>query len=116
MAAVLRIARGFAILLAFTLAGVGIAALLPFAFPGSIIGMLLLFAALLARLVRTEWVEEGADLLVRHMAVMFVPLGVGLVDHLGVLGQGALPFLLSTAVSTFVTMAAVGLTFKALRR
>lgn len=111
----LRILRDFAVLVACTLLGNYVASLLPFAFPGSIIGMLLLFGALVARIVRLEWVEMGAALLVRYMAVLFVPLGVGLVAYLGVLGRGALPFALSTIGSTLVTMAVVGLVYARVR-
>lgn len=111
----LRIVRDMAILLACTLAGECIAKLLPFPFPGSIIGMLLLFVALVTGLVKADWVERGATLLLRHMAVMFVPLGVGLVGYLGLLGGGALPFVLSTVVSTFATLAVVGLVFTRVR-
>lgn len=107
-----RIVRDFAIILACTLAGLWIATLLPFAFPGSIIGMLLLFAALATGVVKPDWVERGSNLLIRYMAVMFVPLGVGLVSYLGVLERGLLPFAISTVVSTFVTMAVVGLVFE----
>lgn len=110
-----RIVRDLAILLACTLVGEWIAGLLPFSFPGSIIGMLLLFAALGSGLVKADWVERGATLLLRHMAVMFVPLGVGLVAYLGLLGRGAFPFVLSTVVSTFATLAVVGLVFDRVR-
>jgi holin-like protein len=110
-----RILRDFAILVGCTLAGDWIARLLPFAFPGSIIGMLLLFAALATGVVKAEWVEQGSGLLIKYMAVMFVPLGVGLVDYLGLLSRGALPFLLSTVAGTFVTLAVVGVVFERVR-
>lgn len=111
----LRLVRDFAIILACTLAGLWVSELLPFPFPGSIIGMVLLFLALLGGLVKADWVEGGSSLLITWMAVMFVPLGVGLVDYLGLLGAGVVPFLLSTVVSTFVTMAVVGLAYERLR-
>ena len=111
----LRIVRDLAILLACTLAGEWIARLLPLAFPGSIIGMMLLFVALATGLVKADWVEQGSGLLLKYMALMFVPLGVGLIDYFGLLGGGMLPFALSTVVSTFVTMAVVGLVFDRVR-
>ena len=104
--------RAFAVILACTFAGQWIASLLPFAFPGSIIGMALLFAALATGLVKPAWIECGAELLLRYMALMFVPLGVGLVAYLGVLETGAVPFLLSTIASTLVTMLVVGFVFE----
>ena len=73
--------------------------------------MLLLFGLLSAGVVRADWVEQGSGLLARNMAVMFVPLGVGLVAYLDVLRDGVVPFALSTVVSTLVTMSVVAWTF-----
>lgn len=111
----LRLLRDLGIILICTLLGEWIAALLPFKFPGSIIGMLLLFAALASGMVKADWVKDGSNLLLKYMAVMFVPLGVGLVDYLGLLRAESAAFLISTVVSTFVTMAVVGLLYERLR-
>lgn len=110
-----RLMRDLALLFAFELLGQYIAHFLPFAIPGSVVGMLLLGAALIAGVVKLEWVEEGAALLIKYMAVMFVPLGVGLVAYLSVLQNAALPFMLSTVISTFVTMAVAGVVFEKMR-
>lgn len=74
--------------------------------------MILLFGLLSAGVVQADWVERGSGVLVRHMAVMFVPLGVGLVAYLDVLRDGIFPFALSTLVSTIVTMAVVAWAFE----
>ena len=53
--------------------------------PGPVVGMLLLFGALL---VRPRWVaglERGSEPLLRNMALFFVPAGVGIVTELRVL-------------------------------
>lgn len=73
--------------------------------------MLILFGMLSAGVVKVDWVDRGSGLLVSNMAAMFVPLGVGLVAYLDVLADGALPFALSTLVSTLVTMVVVAWTF-----
>ncbi len=59
--------RDFLVIVACLLAGKTLAVILPFAFPGSIIGMLLLFVLLSLQLVKLHWVELGAGLLLRHM-------------------------------------------------
>lgn len=110
-----RMARDLAVILAFMGAGRLLAGLLPFSFPGSIIGMLLLFCALAAGWARLEWVQDGAGLLLKHMAVMFVPVAVGLVGYLGLLERNATAFAVSTLLSTFVTMAVVGLAYQRMR-
>ncbi|WP_244081540.1 CidA/LrgA family protein, partial [Aeromonas caviae] len=52
----LRYLRDFLVIIACLLAGKAVAAILPFAFPGSIIGMLLLFVLLTLQIVRFSWV------------------------------------------------------------
>ncbi len=51
--------RDFMVIVACLLAGKSVAAILPFAFPGSIIGMLLLFVLLSLQLIKLHWVELG---------------------------------------------------------
>ena len=46
--------------------------------PSSIIGMLLLTAALKLRIVRLMWVDRVSDFLVKNLGFFFVPAGVGL--------------------------------------
>jgi holin-like protein len=73
--------------------------LLP-ALPGSILGLLLLTALLLAGVLRAEWVSPASDLLVRWMSLLFLPIGVGLVDQLDVLQQSWLGLLLVCIVGS----------------
>lgn len=47
--------------------GDALAALLPIAIPGSIIGMLLLFTLLSLQILPTKWVKPGCQLLIRYM-------------------------------------------------
>jgi len=112
---IIRAARDFALLFVFTFLGQWVAPHLPFTLPGSIVGMLFLFLALVLGIVKLDWIEQGSGLLIKYMAVMFVPLGVGLVAYLAVIRHGAFPFILSTLVSTFITMAVAGLIFERTR-
>ena len=75
---------GFALMLIFLFLGEGIRALgVPL--PGNILGMLLLTAALSLGLVRRAWIEGPVRFLLDNMALFFVPAGVGLVAHAGML-------------------------------
>jgi holin-like protein len=56
------------------------ARLLALRVPGNMLGMLLLFALLLAGVVPLRWIEQGAALLVRHLAFFFIPIAVGLMS------------------------------------
>lgn len=93
--------RDFLVILACLLVGKGIAAVLPFGFPGSIIGLLLLFILLSLQLVKLHWVHDGGQLILRHMALLFIPVAVGLLGYLEVLSDG-LWLIVSTALAGLV--------------
>lgn len=79
---ILRITRDFLVILACFKAGTAISAILPFRFPDSIIGMLLLFLLLNLQVVKLQWVEMGAGVLLKHMALLFIPVAVGLLGYI----------------------------------
>jgi holin-like protein len=74
-----------ALLLAFLGAGEAVAWAVRAPIPGSVLGMVLLTAALRAGLVRVAWVRPAADPLLRHMGLLFVPPGVGVMVHFDVI-------------------------------
>lgn len=49
---------------------------LPFAFPASVIGMILLFLLLLTGLLKIDHIREKSDFLLANMAFFFIPAGV----------------------------------------
>ena len=57
-----------------------VAAYLPFSFPSSVIGMILLFICLLAGVLKIEHIQEKADFLMENMAFFFVPAGVSVMN------------------------------------
>jgi len=73
-------------------------------FPGPVIGMLLLLLALRWPAVR-EPVAACAGFLLSHLSLLFVPVGVGVITHLGLLSQYGLRMLLVIALSTWVGLA-----------
>ncbi|WP_048150454.1 CidA/LrgA family protein [Palaeococcus ferrophilus] len=106
--------RGLAIIFGFYALGELLSRSLPV--PGSVMGMLLLLAALLAGIVELEWVENEAELFVRNMSVMFIPPGVGIVTYLGLLRSQALSIFTSLVVSFLVTLILTAKTVEFLRR
>ena len=56
------------------LVGEGIAAVLPFAFPASVLSMLLLFVLLLCGVLKVEHIREKGDFLLKNMAFFFIPV------------------------------------------
>ena len=80
-------------------AGYMLAHVLSLRLPGNLVGMLILFALLSGRLVRLEWIEEGASILTRHLAFFFIPIAVGLIAFREVFLQHGLPILGTLIVS-----------------
>lgn len=84
--------------------------------PGSIIGFILMFAALLLKLLPLRWVESGASLLLAFLPLFFIPATVGVMEYGDIfIGKGM--FLIAILIfSTLLTMAASGLTSQYLAR
>ncbi len=97
-----------ALILLFLAAGTFIADFFSISIPGSVIGMVLLTLALISGIVKKEHVKPFSELLINHMALFFVPAGVGLMVHTKTMEGELLPIILSVLVSTAVVMAATG--------
>jgi holin-like protein len=76
--------------------------------PGNLVGMVILAGILRARLVRMETVRPLADLLLRHMALFFVPAGVGMMRYLGLLRAEWLPIVGGCAAGVMAVLVVVG--------
>lgn len=101
--------RAFIIIYLCLYAGRGLSALLPVAIPGSILGMLMLFALLAFQLLPVHWVKPGCHLLIRYMALLFVPISVGVMNDMDILTAQFAPIVLSCIVSTLIVLVTVGL-------
>ena len=73
-------------------------------FPGPVVGMVLLLIALSSESVRGP-VSACADFLLSHLSLLFVPLGVGVMTHLPLLGQYGGRVLLAIVLSTWIGLA-----------
>ena len=109
--------RGLAWLLVFQSIGELLARGLSLPFPGPVVGMILLLPALQFDAVQKP-VSSCADFLLAHLSLLFVPVGVGVVTHLGLLADYGLRILLVVLVSTLVGLAVtvLGLTWLQRRR
>ncbi len=107
--------QGLAWLLVLQLVGEMLARALALPFPGPVIGMVLLPAALSLKSVRDS-VAQAASFLLQHLSLLFVPVGVGVITHLDVLGHYGLRLALVIVLSTWVGLAVTALTLRALLR
>jgi holin-like protein len=104
----------FSILLICQCLGEGIAFVLHLPVPGPVIGMLILFCALVLRPALLDAIQAAGDELLRHLSLLFVPAGVGIVVAAGGL-QGQWPAIAgAVVVSTLLTLAVTALVMKAL--
>lgn len=103
-------------LLLFQLVGEVIARGLDLPIPGPVIGMALLFLFLALRQGPGTDLQHTAQGLLRHLSLLFVPAGTGVMLHLHRLQDEWLPIVLSLIVSTAVTLAVTALVMQALSR
>lgn len=111
-----RYLRAFIILYLCLFAGNIIVVLLPFSVPGSIAGMLLLFVLLALQILPAHWVQPGCTLLMKNMTMLFLPIGIGVMNYYDTLSAQLLPILIACVVSTFVAMCAVALSSEYIHR
>lgn len=80
--------------------------------PGPLIGMLLLFVALLVRGGVPEALSETSGHLLRNLMLLFIPAVTGVMLHFERVGREWLPFLAAGIVGAAFTMAVTALTLR----
>lgn len=89
-----------AIIFGVCLAAEGIAALLPFTLPASVISMLLLLALLLSGIVKERHIDRVCRFFSDNMAIFFIPPTVGIMQYAGTLASCLIPFLIIALITT----------------
>ncbi|RLQ90963.1 CidA/LrgA family protein [Planomicrobium sp. Y74] len=84
--------------------------------PGSIIGFMLMFAALSLKLFPLRFVESTATLLLSFLPLYFIPATVGVIEYFDVFAGKGFFLIAVVIISTLLTMAASGLTSQYLGR
>ncbi|OBT12126.1 hypothetical protein A9264_03015 [Vibrio sp. UCD-FRSSP16_10] len=77
--------------------------------PGSVIGLLILFIALVTGAVKPHWVQPSASLLIRYMILLFIPISVGLMNHYQMLIDNALAIVVSTVLGSLFVLCVLSL-------
>ncbi|MDE2265782.1 MAG: CidA/LrgA family protein [Alphaproteobacteria bacterium] len=96
-------------LFACQLAGTALQILFALPVPGAVIGMLLLFVALLVRRNIPAGLQLTSLTLLRYLPLLFVPAGVGVMQQFGLLKREWLPISASLIGSIIITIAFTGL-------
>ena len=100
------------LILVFSFLGEVCRALIPLPIPASIYGMVLLFAALSLKIVKSEQVRDAGSFLTSILPVLFVTPVVNLMDCWAQIRADILPLAVIVVVTTILTFGAAGLVTK----
>lgn len=84
-------------------------------FPGSLLGLLMLLGGLLSGLVKLERVEQTANFLIQHLALLLVPLSVAIMIEWKLFSRDLPAIFISVMVSTFLVMGVTAKIMEALQ-
>lgn len=99
-----------ALLFAVCLGSIAISEILPFSFPVSIISMIILFILLCTKIIKEHQIAEIGDALLKNMAFLFIPAGVGIMEYFELLKGQAIILLFICLITTLLTFLASALT------
>ncbi|MFF2752336.1 CidA/LrgA family protein [Psychrobacillus sp. NPDC058041] len=104
----IRVIIQVGILFIFSLIGTLIVHSLHIKFPGSIVGLILLFISLYFKLIPVSFIKEGAGFLLSILALFFVPATVGVMNYPELLSVHGFLVLIAVMVSTIFTIVVSG--------
>ncbi|CQR46366.1 Antiholin-like protein LrgA [Paraliobacillus sp. PM-2] len=88
----------------FLFLAIGLKQLLSIPLPASMIGLVLLFLALFLRIIKLEWVEQGANWLMAELLLFFIPSAVGIVNYNEIASWQGVEIVFIIGISTFIVM------------
>ncbi len=103
-----------ALIFGVCLVGVGVEALLPVAFPASVVSLILLMLLLFTGVIKEGYIRTAAHFLTANMAFFFLPSFVGMIEHVELIRSYALPLILIVVLTTPVVYLAAGWTVRLL--
>lgn len=106
----------FATLLVFQTIGEAIAHGLSLPIPGPVIGMVLLLCYLLLRKEAAQQLAPTANGLLRHMSILYVPAGVGVLVYAHRIATEWLPITLALLISTIAALVVTALVVRGLQK
>lgn len=106
------ILNGMAILLFCQLLGEVIVRLFNWPIPGPVLGMLLLLGVLMLRKRSSHDLDLTADGLLKYLALLFVPAGIGVMVYLDMIGKAWIVIAVTLMSSIIVTLVVTGVTMQ----
>lgn len=77
--------------------------------PGNVLGMMLLFFLLETGLIPLQMVEKGADFLLRHLTLLFIPVVTALIPWGDFIRRNGAAVMAAIILSGFVALAVTGI-------
>lgn len=112
----MKYVKQFFIIILFCIIAEILATVLPLPIPAAIYGFVLLFLALVAKVVKPEHIDKTADFLISIIGVFFVAPAVNILAYYDVIAPALVPVCIIVASSTFVVFGVAGLVTQWLRR
>ncbi|MBU8789658.1 CidA/LrgA family holin-like protein [Oceanobacillus caeni] len=94
----------------FLFLGMALKHILPLPIPASMFGLFLLFLALYCKVIKLEWVEQGAKWLMAELLLFFIPSAVGIVNYEQIISIQGLEIVVLIAISTMIVMGMTAIT------
>ncbi len=107
---------GLMVLLICQLLGEWVVLALELPVPGPVMGMVLLLVGLVIKRQVPDLIRQPSEGLLRHLTLLFVPAGVGLMVHAELIAAEWLIIMVALVVSTVVTVLVTALVLKLLTR
>jgi holin-like protein len=92
----------FLAILGAYLIGNGIVTWLSLPIPGSMVGAILLFIALILRVFKLEWVEKVAQWHMKHMILLVIPSIVGIIQFTGIFQTEGIQLMMILMISSLI--------------
>lgn len=105
---VIRIILQISILWLFYYVGVFIVELTGIFIPASIIGLVLLWGAMLLNIINVKWIQDGAGFMIGFLTLFFVPTTVGVIEYPELLTKDGALLVLAVILSTIITIVLTG--------
>lgn len=100
----------FLIITAIAFAGVGVASIPGFPFPGSVTGMLILFILLVSGVVKFERIRRVSSFFLDILPFFFIPLVVNLVGEKEIIVEYGFSLIVVILAATLITLTVTALT------
>ena len=110
----MKILKELTIILFITFLGEILSKTLSLPLPGTVVGMLLLLACLITKIIKVDSLKITSNYMLDNLAFFFLPAGVGIISSLNILSGNTFKILTVIIISTLVVTVVTGLTVQGL--